>query len=315
MSSPDQILTKLSWHLPGLAPGSDFTFDELRVRYWVFFDFLQRNALVTRQLATSIDDVHPEAALLASDLTPDGRQLFRTGYQRWIAALDRAGPAGRMTKVHDTRLLEKYLREIRSGAAGVESTKLASTARRGERTTSGPKEDDSFRPQNSSKRAARSTSRTSSAHEASTAEVFDKAKWHSDGEFPKGIPATQAFVHTGIYLGWVIDNGLTSAEFAADLQQEIQRFKARQLTGPGVYRAVDGVFSADMLSENGAAFTRHYFDFKKGKFLRDYEAMWVDRFPSAYHVPDTWESYDAIKPVIDRRYQAWRRGQARSEEP
>jgi hypothetical protein len=93
--------------------------------------------------------------------------------------------------------------------------------------------------------------------------VFDKAKWHYEGDYPAGLAKEQAFVHTGLFLGWVIDAGLYSEEFAEDFAKEIRQFKARKLTGPGVYRAGDGVFADDMLNEEGLAFAQAYFEFKK----------------------------------------------------
>jgi hypothetical protein len=136
--------------------------------------------------------------------------------------------------------------------------------------------------------------------------VFDKAKWHSDGEFPEDLDEDQAFVHTGLYLGWVIDNHLFSEEFADDMQNEIGQFKSRKLTGPEVYAACDGVFIDDQLSEDGLAFTTEYFDFENGKFLKDYEKLFPG-LPSMYHVQDTWENYNKLKPVIDKRYAAWKK--------
>jgi hypothetical protein len=44
--------------------------------------------------------------------------------------------------------------------------------------------------------------------------VFDKAKWHYQGDFPADLEPDQAFVHTGLFLGWVIDAGLYGDEFA-----------------------------------------------------------------------------------------------------
>src|SRR5262245_20687641 len=32
--------------------------------------------------------------------------------------------------------------------------------------------------------------------------VYDKAKYHYDGDYPKGLPRPQAFVHTGMLIGW-----------------------------------------------------------------------------------------------------------------
>jgi hypothetical protein len=143
--------------------------------------------------------------------------------------------------------------------------------------------------------------------------VFDKAKWHYEGDYPADLDEDQAFVHTGLFLAWILDAGLYSEEFAEDLAKEIRRFKARKLTGPGVYRAADGVFADDMLNEEGLAFTRAYFDFEKGKYLKDYEKLLAADLPSMYHVPDTWESYDTLKPQIDKRYAAWQKKKRRSK--
>jgi len=30
--------------------------------------------------------------------------------------------------------------------------------------------------------------------------VYDKAKWHYGGDYPKDLPIEQAFVHTGMFL-------------------------------------------------------------------------------------------------------------------
>jgi hypothetical protein len=38
----------------------------------------------------------------------------------------------------------------------------------------------------------------------------------------------------------------------------------------------------------------------------DGEALAAD-LPSPYHVPDTWESFDKLKPVLDKRLDDWRR--------
>jgi hypothetical protein len=137
--------------------------------------------------------------------------------------------------------------------------------------------------------------------------VFDKAKWHFQGDFPKDLGEEQAYVHTGIFLGWIIDNELYSEDFAEENVKEIRKFKARKMTGPDVYRAGDGVFLDDMLNEEGLAFTKAYFDFDKGKYLKDYEKILAADLPTTYHVQDSWENYDQLKPCIDKRFAAWRR--------
>ena len=139
--------------------------------------------------------------------------------------------------------------------------------------------------------------------------VYDKAKYHYGGDYPDGLPEEQAFVHTGLYLGWIIDRNLYSAAFAEGSGDLIARFKAREATGPEVYEWWDGCLIDDMLGDEGNAFSRHYFDFDRGRFLNDYEELLAAGLPSLYHVPDTWESYERLKTRIDERYDEWRREQ------
>jgi hypothetical protein len=137
--------------------------------------------------------------------------------------------------------------------------------------------------------------------------VFDKAKWHYGGDFPDDLDEEQAYVHTGLYLGWIIDNKLYSEEFADDFEEEIRKFKDRKMTGPEVYQSADGVFMDDMLNDEGLEFTQSYFDFEKGAFLKEYEKLLGAKLPTMYHVKDSWENYDLLKPTIDKRFAEWRR--------
>ena len=57
--------------------------------------------------------------------------------------------------------------------------------------------------------------------------VYDKAKWHYDGDYPSALAHSQAFVHTGMFLGWLIDHDLVSEEFVEDTSDGIGRFKRR----------------------------------------------------------------------------------------
>jgi PII-like signaling protein len=135
--------------------------------------------------------------------------------------------------------------------------------------------------------------------------VYDKAEYHYDGDFPKGLARKQAFVHTGMFVGWLIEHDM----IAKDFLEEAQKFKAREISGAQVYKAWDGCLNSDMLVEEGRRFASDYFDFEHGQFLDDYEALLVKDLPSLYHVADTWENYNLIKTKIDERYEAWKRKQ------
>jgi hypothetical protein len=137
-------------------------------------------------------------------------------------------------------------------------------------------------------------------------QVYDKAKYHSDGDFPKGLPHRQAFVHTGMFVGWLIDHDMIDKGFL----EETEGFKERKVTGAQVYKAWDGCLNSDMLTEEGNAFAKYYYngeDGHGGPYFEDYEASLVGDLPSLYHVKDTWENYGTIKKRIDERYEAWKK--------
>ena len=137
--------------------------------------------------------------------------------------------------------------------------------------------------------------------------VYDKAKYHYGGDYPEDLPDDQAFVHTGLYLGWIIDNDLYSEMFRDESAEQITRFKAREITGPEVYESWDGCLIDYMLSDEGNAFSRAYFDFERGTYLQDYDEVVAKGLPSLYHAPNTWENYDRLRKRVDERFAAWRR--------
>jgi hypothetical protein len=104
--------------------------------------------------------------------------------------------------------------------------------------------------------------------------VYDKAKYHYDGDYPDDLPTEQAFVHTGMFLGWILDNDLYDQEFWEDSAGYIASFKLRELTGAQVYKyACDGVLTEEELNDEGNVFAHDYFDFERGKYLSDYEEL------------------------------------------
>jgi hypothetical protein len=141
--------------------------------------------------------------------------------------------------------------------------------------------------------------------------VYDKAKYHYGGNYPEGLPDEQAFVHTGLYLGWIMERELYSEWFGAESAGSIARFRAREITGPDVYEEWDGCLIDDMLSDEGNAFSQTYFEFEHGRYLRDYEELLARGLPSLYHVANTWENYDRLRERLDERLAEWRRSRDR----
>jgi hypothetical protein len=137
--------------------------------------------------------------------------------------------------------------------------------------------------------------------------VYDKAKYHLDGAFPRELETGQSYIHTGMFLGWIIDHGFYSNLFGKEFYKLIAAFKARELTGAKVFEACHGILTDEMLSAEGNKFAQDYFDFDRDKYQQDYSELLCKELPSMYHVADTWLNYERVKNMIDKRYLDWKR--------
>lgn len=139
-------------------------------------------------------------------------------------------------------------------------------------------------------------------------DVYDKAKWHYEGDFPEELPAIQGFVHTGMFLGWLIDQHLVSQEFSKKYPKEINSFLNRKMTGTQVYmECLDGILSLEDLNEIGNRFGIFYFNMDSGEYLMDYENVLGISLPSLYHVEDSWENYFKLKEMLDSKFEEWQK--------
>jgi len=128
--------------------------------------------------------------------------------------------------------------------------------------------------------------------------VYDKAKYHEETVDNEGLPEEHAFHHTAYFLRWLCDHGLVNEEFA-DLRdaRSIEDFFAQ----------TDGCFIDVMLTAEGNRFTAFYFDFKRGKYLEDYEDSLGGGLLTLFHVPWTDENYRTLSAIIDKRFAAWKK--------
>lgn len=135
---------------------------------------------------------------------------------------------------------------------------------------------------------------------------YDDASWHCEGDFPKDLESTAAATHTGMFVTWAFLSGLAGAIHLEDFPDDILRLEARQLT-PGKFflQTCDGKFTDEDLNEEGNEFARDYFDFQRGSYLKDYEQVLAHHLPSLYHVADTWDNFDKLKPALDQRFSEW----------
>jgi hypothetical protein len=138
--------------------------------------------------------------------------------------------------------------------------------------------------------------------------VFDKAKYH-DGTIEKlGLDEEQSFVHTGMFFAWLVNNGLMSDFFINETNLGlIENLKERKISPSQIYMDWDGVLIGELLNEEGFNFALDYFDFDKGKYMKDYEKTFNVTDNKVFEVKNTWDNYDKLRSVIDSAYKKWKK--------
>jgi len=133
--------------------------------------------------------------------------------------------------------------------------------------------------------------------------VYDKARYHFEGDYPDDLSEDNAFTHTGFFLAWCVDAGLIAPDMADQFRDELAQVRTREMTGPELYKKMDGVFSNDMLTAEGNAFAQGYYD---DIYLDDYAEVLGESLPSLYHVENTWRNYDLLRRRLDQRFNQWK---------
>ncbi len=142
--------------------------------------------------------------------------------------------------------------------------------------------------------------------------IYDQAKNHFLGEFPAILPIEQAYVHIGMFLGWMLENELYSEIFEDEEAHQVLRFKQREITCSILSAMWDGHLGGDLFNEEGNQFSIYYY--QSGLYRQDYEEVLAKELPSIYHVEDAWENYEQIAACIQSRYQTWKASQEEGEE-
>ncbi len=135
--------------------------------------------------------------------------------------------------------------------------------------------------------------------------IYDNAKTHFLGNFPESLPIEQAYVHIGMYLGWIIENDLYSEYFEDEAEIQIFRFKRREISCTILSEIWDGYLGFELFNKVGNMFTYYYYG--GGLYRNDYEQTLVNELPSLYHVTDTWENYEKMASRMSMRYTDWQK--------
>jgi hypothetical protein len=139
---------------------------------------------------------------------------------------------------------------------------------------------------------------------------YDDASWHYGGGFPGDLPPSAGATHIGMFVAWALLHGFAGGIHLREFPEPLAQLRERKVT-PGQFfmDACDEKFTDEDLSDLGNRFAKHYYehDHAPGHYFSDYAATVGTEAPSIYHVPDTWETYEQIAPVIQQRFEEWLR--------
>lgn len=139
---------------------------------------------------------------------------------------------------------------------------------------------------------------------------YDKMDWHYGGDFPKNLPTENGGTHIGMYLTWIINNDLYGDLHRENSMDSIQKVLRREWSGRDfLINECDEKLWEDCMNDRGNKFTKFYYETLDGRdssyYLEDYVELFGDQVESLYEVENTWDNYDRLKPLIDKRYQEW----------
>lgn len=137
--------------------------------------------------------------------------------------------------------------------------------------------------------------------------IYDKALNHfkGNGNFPNDLPIEQAYVHIGMFLGWIIEQALYSDFFEEECGAQILKFLRKDISPTVLSEIWDGHLGSDLFTDEGNMFTYYYYG--GGIFSKDYRDLLVKDLPSVYHVQDSWANYQIMSDKITERYFEWRK--------
>ena len=135
--------------------------------------------------------------------------------------------------------------------------------------------------------------------------IYDNAKNHFLGNFPESLPIEQAYVHIGMYLGWVIEKGLYSEFFEDEAAVQMIRFQRREISCTILSEMWDGYLGHELFDKTGNMFTYYYYG--GGIYKKDYQTVLAGDLPSIYHVQDTWFAYEKMAKKITSRFDEWKK--------
>src|SRR3954464_6387236 len=101
---------------------------------------------------------------------------------------------------------------------------------------------------------------------------IDRPGWHYGGNYPPELPPENGGTHIGMYLAWIILRGLGSKELIQLASDTYNWVRNREVTGRDlIFTKLDEKFFDHLLSDEGKAFTRSYYE--TNGYANDYDRV------------------------------------------
>jgi hypothetical protein len=138
--------------------------------------------------------------------------------------------------------------------------------------------------------------------------AHDRADWHYGGNFPVGLPKEAGGTHIGMYLAWAITRGLEGEVHRGESVDSLEAVRSHRMTGREfLFSECDEKLWEEDLNDIANEFTSAYYQTKDGaSYFDDYAETLALDVPSVYHVADSWENFERIAQVLDRRFAEWK---------
>jgi hypothetical protein len=132
---------------------------------------------------------------------------------------------------------------------------------------------------------------------------------HTRRSAPDTVDRSAWYVPTGVLVGWIAARDRFSDNWAISLGDGVAALKAKEITGPELYRRAGGVLSDDMLTAETNEFFTDFLgqDHPKRKWNYEHALGSAVHTASWYEIPDNWEIQRKVIEQIDVCYAKWRR--------
>ena len=147
--------------------------------------------------------------------------------------------------------------------------------------------------------------------------AIDNAAWHYGGNFPEELPKENGGTHIGFFLAWIINKNLQGdlhRETKND-QNACKKVRRREITGRDfLFSNCDERFWSEDLNQEGLDFTNFYYNAEEDdEFNYFHDLLKISQeYETNYHLEDTWENYDKLRPYIDKAYKHWKKQNKKS---